>query len=99
MRIEWPLNLLTELQMSLTYRVALPVKWTKNSWTNKDEWPPVWPTVQQLEDLKNWCKKNVGVNGWNYYGYYRQVPCEFRFKRPEDLLAFKLTFGFHHDKV
>ena len=87
-----------ELQMSLTYRVVLPVKWTKNTWNDTDMWPPVWPTQAMLDELKDWCKTNIGTNGWNYYGYYRKVPCEFRFKRPEDLVAFKLRFGFHGDK-
>lgn len=84
--------------MSLRHRVVLPVKWSKHPWTYQDQWPPIWPTPDQLEELKTWCKTNIGPNGWNYYGYYRKVPCEFRFKRPEDLLAFKLTFGFHDDK-
>lgn len=84
--------------MSMRNKIALGVKWTKNTWSNADQWPPVWPTHADLEKYKGWCKENVGANGWNYYGYYRKIPCEFRFKRSEDLLAFKLTFGFHHDK-
>jgi hypothetical protein len=85
--------------MSLQNRIALNVKWSKNSWTDKDQWPPVWPSQAHIDEYKTWCKSNIGTNGWNYYGYYRKIPCEFRFKRSEDLLAFKLTFGFHHDKI
>ena len=79
--------------MSMVHRVAVKIVWTKNPWIDRWEWPPVYPTLVQLEGYKQWCKDRVGTNGWNYYGYYRKVPCEFRFKRSEDLVAFKLTFG------
>lgn len=46
-----------------------------------------------LNEYKQWCKEKVGANGWNYFGQYRNIPYEFRFKKAEDLLAFKLTFG------
>jgi hypothetical protein len=77
----------------MTYKVWLKVEWTKNSWTGKDQMPIITPSVAEIEKLKDWCREKVGANGWNYYGYYRIKPCEFRFKRSEDLLAFKLTFG------
>lgn len=85
--------------MSMKNKVALKVQWTKNSWSGKEQWPPVWPTQPQLEEYKEWCKRNVGPNGWNYFGFYRKIPCEFRFKKSEDLLAFKLAFGLHYDTV
>jgi hypothetical protein len=70
------------------------IQWSK-SWTgDKDTWPTLCSTPVQLEEYIDWCKKNVDANEWNCYGYYRKLPCEFRFKRSEDLLAFKLTFGF-----
>jgi hypothetical protein len=46
----------------------------------------------QLSEYKNWCKEFVGGNNWNYYGPHKKIPCEFRFKKPEDALAFKLRF-------
>lgn len=45
-----------------------------------------------LTSMKEWCKEYIGSNGWNYYGAYRQIPYEFRFKDEADMLAFKLTF-------
>lgn len=83
--------------MSMTYRVALKPKYTKNYWSGQAQWPPYWPEQNYIDNLKAWCKERVGQNGWNYYGMYRKVPYEFRFKRKEDLLAFKMTFGLHHD--
>ena len=53
------------------------------------------PTVQIANTCREWCKETIGTNGWNYYGMYRKIPYEFRFKREEDLLAFKLRFGEH----
>jgi hypothetical protein len=49
-----------------------------------------WRTI---ESYKDWCKEYVGANNWNYYGEHKIVPCEFRFKKSEDLLAFKIRFG------
>jgi hypothetical protein len=80
----------------MKHKVSFPVKF-KNTYnfynfTNVvvvDEYPP----DEIIERGKQWCKERVGSNGWNYYGKYRKVPCEFRFKNEEDLLAFKLTFG------
>ena len=53
------------------------------------------PTVQIVNTCKDWCKETLGTGGWNYYGMYRKIPFEFRFKRAEDMLAFKLIFGEH----
>ncbi len=79
--------------MSIQNRIALKVEWAKGSYFIRDVWPIVTPTHKEIEVYKNWCKENIGANNWNYYGLYRQIPCEFRFKLPEDLLAFRLTFG------
>lgn len=83
--------------MGMMHRIALGVVFTQttNYYSNitTSAWPPISPTQAQLDIYKDWCKENVGTNGWNYYGIYRKVPCEFRFKRSEDLLAFKLKFG------
>lgn len=79
--------------MSMMFRVSvakhiitddLPVWIQHTSDTINDE---------RLNAYRQWCKKNIGKNGWNYFGRYRKVPCEFRFRREEDLLAFRLTFG------
>lgn len=78
--------------MGMKYRHAIPLKYDVNYYNGKEMWPPVYPTQDQLEEYKKWCKANVGPNGWNYYGMYRKIPCEFRFKRGEDLVAFKLRF-------
>jgi hypothetical protein len=51
------------------------------------------PDWRILETYKNWCKECVGADNWNYYGMHKKVPCEFRFKKSEDLLAFKMKFG------
>jgi len=58
--------------------------WSGNTWTEYD-----W---RKLEIYKNWCKKHVGADMWNYYGQHKKIPCEFRFKRGEDALAFKIMF-------
>lgn len=55
------------------------IAWTEYDW-------------RKLHKYKEWCKKNVGANNWNYYGQHKRVPCEFRFKRGEDALAFSLRF-------
>lgn len=57
---------------------------TARQWYFKRDWALV-------EKYKTWCKENVGANNWNYYGIYRKTPLRIRFKRSEDLLAFKLT--------
>lgn len=59
-----------------------------------NSYPPVGPTKVEIDEMKKWCRENVGDNRWNYYGAYRKVPCMFRFKEEEDLLAFKLRFLF-----
>jgi len=82
--------------MSMKHKIVLPAGYTKNYWTGKDEWPAVTPTQERINECKKWCKENIGNNGWNYYGQYRKIPFEFRFKRSEDLLAFKLKFCLHH---
>lgn len=79
--------------MGMKHKVWLRVEWTKNSYNGKDVDPLISPNLDEVEKLKQWCRENVGANGWNYYGLNRLNPCEFRFKRSEDLLAFKLRFG------
>jgi len=60
---------------------------------NRQVWPVLWPTDKDILDYKTWCKQHVGANNWNYYGQYQDPPYEFRFKRSEDLLAFRIRFG------
>ena len=79
--------------MGMKYRYAFPIKYNKNPYTGMDTWPMSNPTLEQLDECKQWCKEKIGANGWNYYGMYRKIPCEFRFKRGEDLVAFRLRFG------
>ena len=55
----------------------------------KDE--KVYPDYDYVNSLKKWCKEFLGQDQWNYYGRYHNPPCQFTFKRSEDLLAFKLT--------
>lgn len=80
--------------MSMMYRIQLPITYTKRHLWNAPyhEDSPIYPSVAEIEVYKKWCKNMIGPNGWNYYGMYREVPCEFRFKKAEDLVAFKLTF-------
>lgn len=85
--------------MSTRYRLALPVRFTKNAWSGANQWPPIYPTQEQLDEYKEWCKTQVGANKWNYYGIYRKIPCEFRFKCGEDMLAFKLRFGLYEANI
>lgn len=46
-----------------------------------------------LTQYRTWCRERIGANGWAYYGQYRKIPFEFRFRREEDLLAFRLAHG------
>lgn len=46
-----------------------------------------------IGQCKRWCKEKVGANNWNYFGEFRKVPFEFRFRRAEDALAFRISFG------
>lgn len=76
--------------MGMKHKVQLPFT-TEIGWAQQ---PIVIYTDDKIiEKYKEWCKERVGVNGWNYYGKYRKKPCEFRFKREEDLLAFRLVHG------
>ena len=77
--------------MSMQYRIQLPSRTEKRGYSQLPI--TIFPPDGILEEYKEWCKERVGVNGWNYYGKYRRIPCEFRFKRGEDLVAFKLVFG------
>lgn len=80
--------------MSMQYKVRLPIKRVeKYKWgTNSTMTIAEYPTDAQIEIYKQWCKTHIGSNKWNYYGKYRKVPCEFRFKEEQDAVAFKLTF-------
>lgn len=79
------------MNMAMMHRVQLKITTEKRGWSQQ----PVIIFLPDgvLEEYKEWCKERVGANGWNYYGKYRKIPCEFRFKHGEDLVAFKLTFG------
>ena len=79
-------------RMGMKHRVWLKIERSVNPY-NGNTGGVITPSVKQINELIEWCKENVGANGWNYYGLYREKPCEFRFKRGEDLLAFKLRFG------
>ncbi|HEY6436120.1 MAG TPA: hypothetical protein VIY47_05995 [Ignavibacteriaceae bacterium] len=76
----------------MQYKIRLIPRY-KISGLGTKVWPPIYPDQKLIDELKRWCKETIGTNGWNYYGMYRKIPFEFRFKRSEDLLAFKLTFG------
>jgi hypothetical protein len=78
-------------RMSLVHRIQLPLKYEKYGWNQIERMVPY--EQSYIDDLKEWCRVRIGDNKWNYYGMYRKVPYEFRFKRSEDLLAFKLTHG------
>jgi len=80
--------------MSMRYRIVLKMELQKDIYGRTMAWPVLSPTDDEITMYKTWCKEHVGQNGWNYYGQYKKVPYEFRFKCSEDLLAFKLTFGF-----
>lgn len=80
--------------MGMKFKVQLPAGFTiEYNWRGAPKKVPVYPEYNIVEDYKEWCKERVGTNGWNYYGQHKKRPCEFRFKREEDLLAFKLRFG------
>lgn len=74
--------------ISVNVSVNVSIQYT-NYWSGntRTEYDP-----RKLREYKNWCKEFVGANNWNYYGPYKKTPCEFRFKKPEDALAFKLKF-------
>lgn len=78
--------------MSMRHRVQLPIKKERHPWV-PGTYTHVYPSAERINRCKEWCKIVIGSNNWNYYGVYRKVPCEFRFKREEDLVAFKLVFG------
>ena len=76
----------------MRYRIQLPVKRERHAWV-PGTYIDVYPPEEQINRCKEWCKTVIGNNRWNYYGVFKKVPCEFRFKREEDLVAFKLVFG------
>jgi len=80
--------------MSLDHRIVLKVELPKDYLGRTIAWPVLSPTYVEVDRYKEWCKENVGANGWQYYGEYKKTPYEFRFRHSEDLLAFRLTFGF-----
>jgi hypothetical protein len=79
--------------MGMKYSVQLPTTEVPNPNYYRGGMITVFATDKEVEAYKEWCKERVGANEWNYYGKYRKKPCEFRFKREEDLLAFKLVHG------
>ena len=80
--------------MSMRHKIIIPITYqlNPNGWAQQ-KWVPIYPEQKYIDSLKAWCREYIGVNQWNYFGQYRKVPFEFRFKRSEDLLAFKLTHG------
>lgn len=81
--------------MSMMHRIQIPNN-LKEFWENHRSYHSavaLYPQQSTLNQYSAWCKERVGPNGWNYFGMYQKVPFEFRFKRQEDLLAFRLTFG------
>jgi hypothetical protein len=48
----------------------------------------------RLNAMQKWCKENVAQDDWNYYGMYKDIPFEFKFRNGEDFLAFKFRFEF-----
>jgi hypothetical protein len=77
--------------MGMKHSIQLPNTTEKRGWSQQPI--TIFAADKDIETYKEWCKDRVGANGWNYYGKYRKKPCEFRFKRQEDLLAFKIVFG------
>lgn len=81
--------------MGLKYRIQLKYRPEEVIKITLSSMLVIHPTAIAINACKEWCKNVIGTNGWNYYGMYRKIPFEFRFKREEDLLAFKLIFGKH----
>lgn len=79
--------------MSMQYKIQLPSRTEKRGWSQQPI--TIYVDWKTIESYKEWCKERVGANNWNYYGEHKKVPCEFRFKRREDLVAFKLVFGLY----
>jgi hypothetical protein len=48
------------------------------------------PSPERVEIYKNWCIENIGSEGEEWY-YTKEN--DFSFSNPQDVLAFKLTFG------
>ena len=47
-----------------------------------------------IEDLKDWCYRNVGnIDKWYYAGLYESRQYKFRFTHEDDATAFKLRFS------
>ena len=74
------------------FTVQIPIAWTMSCWDGSSRWPHVSPTDSKISQMKHWCNERVGHNNWNYYGIHKKTPCSFKFKKEEDLLAFKLRF-------
>lgn len=51
--------------------------------------------VAKAKECYKWCKDTLGTNDnrWCYFGIYKKIPLEFRFRYEEDLLAFRLANG------
>ena len=79
--------------MGMKFSVQLPYKEVISNYYGASRIAYVYADDNIVEEYKEWCKETVGANNWNYYGKYRKIPCEFRFKREEDLLAFRMVFG------
>jgi hypothetical protein len=80
--------------MSLDHRIVLKAVLPTDMWGRTIAWPVVSPSPREIDAYMKWCKEKVGADNWQYYGEYKKIPFEFRFRRSEDLLAFRLTFGF-----
>ena len=79
--------------MTAPHRINLPITWSTNYYSGAKTWPILYPTQEVIDPMKQWCQEVLGPNEWNYYGHAHEVPFQFRFKREEDLLAFRLWFG------
>ncbi len=78
----------------MRYKIQLPISYKEEyAYSGKKMLLTEFPPDAQIEKYKQWCREKIGTNKWNYYGKYRKVPCEFRFKDAGDAVAFRLTFG------
>jgi hypothetical protein len=75
------------------FNIQIPIVWPTNIWNGLLGWPQTSPAYTEISQMKHWCNERVGHNNWNYYGIHKKTPCMFKFKKEEDLLAFKLRFN------
>lgn len=80
---------------TMLYRIQIPNNLTEffTNYRSYQRAVELYPSFETIKEYSDWCKLQVGADGWNYYGMYQRTPFEFRFRREEDLLAFRLKFG------